>query len=162
VDYTLLLVDLNRFRYPFFQLQGVDETGFDKFLYFSLYRHCFARIDQAKLLSDRFDLRISRDLMLNNTSIISWHLLIRPGKTTPELFKQFSVDFNLFRREICTDEDSFHDARSFGDIDRNCFNNTFHVSLGIYFMCSQRVNRTRGISIHGHNKLSCLYSLELE
>jgi hypothetical protein len=73
----------------------------------------------VKLLSDRFNIRISHDFMFNNLWVNAWHLLIRPGKNVVELFKQFSVDLNLFGREICSDEDIFHDARGFGDIDRN-------------------------------------------
>jgi hypothetical protein len=44
-DHALLLVDRNRIQYPFCQLHKVDETIFEEFLYFILYRCCFMRID---------------------------------------------------------------------------------------------------------------------
>jgi hypothetical protein len=133
MDCTLLLVDKNRFRCPFHQLHKVDETILDEFLYFSLYRHYFARVYRAKLLSNRINIKISCDLLFNNTWINSWHILIRPSKDVVKLFKQFSVDLNLFRRTIHSDEDIFHDAMGSGDVDGNHFRNTFHVSLNIYF-----------------------------
>jgi hypothetical protein len=87
MDHTLIFVDRNRVRHPFHQLHRIDETNLDEFLYLSLDRHCLARIDWVKLLSDRLNIRVSCDLMFNDTWVNAWHLLIRPGKDIVKLFK---------------------------------------------------------------------------
>jgi hypothetical protein len=78
-DHAFLLVD-RKGSIPIPSIAWVDETNFEEFLYFSLYRHCFVRIDWEKLLSDRFNIMISHDFMFNNLWVDAWHLLIRPRK----------------------------------------------------------------------------------
>jgi hypothetical protein len=135
-DRTLLLFDKNKVRYPFHKFHRIDETNFDDFLYLSLYRPCLARIDGEKLVPDRLNIRVSCDIMFKDMWINSLHLLIRLGKYVVELFKEFSVDLNLFGGKIDSDKGIFHDHMGSRDFNRNCFSYTFHVSLNIYFVCS--------------------------
>jgi hypothetical protein len=71
VDHTLHIVDRNRVHYPFLQLHRIDKTIFDEFLFFNLY-HCFlVRIDRVKFMLNRINIRVSCDIMFNDTWINS-------------------------------------------------------------------------------------------
>jgi hypothetical protein len=79
VNCSLLFVDRNGISHPLSELNGVDETGFEDFLYFSLNSCYILRINQTKLLSDRLGVNISRYFMFDDSWINAWHFLIRPG-----------------------------------------------------------------------------------
>ena len=59
---------------------------------------------------------------------------------------------------VCFDENIVYNARGSKEIYRYRFNDTFHITLDINCMRSQRTNRTRTISSHSQNKFTCLYS----
>jgi hypothetical protein len=117
-------------------MNRVNEPCLEQFLNLSLNGYCFPRIDWMKFLSNRLSIRIRCDFMFNYFRIDAWHFLIRLGKNIAELFEKVRVNLNLFRGEICSDEDILHDARVSGDVDRYSFSDSRHISLSINFLCS--------------------------
>jgi hypothetical protein len=84
---TLFFVDWNRICHPLSQLDRVDKTCFDQFLYFNLNSCCFLRIDGMKLLPDWLSIRICHDFVFDDCWIYAQNFLVRRGKHIVEFFK---------------------------------------------------------------------------
>jgi hypothetical protein len=84
---TLFFVNWHGVSHPLGQMDGVDKTCLEQFLYFNLNSCFFLRINQTNFLPNRFSVRISRDFVFNNFWIDAWHFLVRPRKNVIEFLK---------------------------------------------------------------------------